>query len=128
VVVGDDHLEPACTRLRHLLDGGDAAVDGDDEPAAFVGEPRERLGAHAVALVEAAGQVPVDLGAELPEQQHGERGGGDAVDVVVAVDADAAALGDGGADPLCGGAHVAEQERVVRRLFALEEGTGRRRV
>ena len=122
VVVGDDHLEPARPRLGDLLDRGDPAVDGDDEPAALVGEPRERLGTHAVALVEAARQVPVDLGAELPEQQHGEGGGGDAVDVVVAVDADAAALGDGGADLLRGGLHVAEQERVVRRLLALEEG------
>ena len=42
VVVGDDHLEAARLRLRDLLDRGDAAVDGQHEPAALVGEPLER--------------------------------------------------------------------------------------
>ena len=121
VVVGDDHLEAARRCFGDLGRGGDAAVDGEHEAAALVGEPRERLGAHAVAFVEPAREVPVDVGAELAQEQDGERGGGDAVDVVVAVDADPPAVGDGGADPLTRERHVAEQERVVRRLLAGEE-------
>ena len=39
MVVGDDHLEPACGRLRDLCDGRDAAVDGEDEADAFLREP-----------------------------------------------------------------------------------------
>ena len=58
VVVGDDDVEPARARLGDLLDRGDAAVDGQDEPAALVGEPREGLALEAVALLEAARQVP----------------------------------------------------------------------
>ena len=79
------------------------------------------LAADAVALVEAARQVPGDVGAELAQQENGERGGGDPVDVVVAVDADPAALLDGGADLRARSFHVAEEERVVRRLLAVEE-------
>ena len=55
---------------------------------AVVGEPRDRVARDAVALLEAARQVPADVGAELAQRQHGERGRADAVDVVVAVDAD----------------------------------------
>ena len=120
-MVGDDDVEPARRRLGDLGGGRDPAVDGQDEPAALVGEPRERLAADAVALVEAAREMPVDVGAELAQEEDGERGGGDAVDVVVAVDADPPPGGDRGADALARGLHVAEQERVVRRLLAVEE-------
>ena len=113
VMVGDDHVEPARARLGDLGDGRDAAVDGEHEPAALVGEPLERAAADAVALVEAARQVPVDVGAELAQQQHGERRRGDPVDVVVAVDADPPARGDRRADPL------------ARGLACRRAGTGR---
>ena len=53
-----------------------------------------------VALLEPRRQVPRRLGAELAQQQDGERGGADAVGVVVAVDADARARRDRGADRL----------------------------
>ena len=108
VMVGDDHLEPARLRLRDLVDGGDPAVDGQHEPAAFVREPAERRARDAVALVEAARQMPVDVGAELAQQQDGERRRRDPVDVVVTVHADAPALGDRGADALARETHVAE--------------------
>ena len=65
VVVRDDDVEPLRAGLRDFLDGGDPAVDGQHEPAALVGEPRERLALHPVALLEAARQVPFDVGAEL---------------------------------------------------------------
>ena len=121
VMVRDDDVEAAFFRLGHLGDGRDPAVDGEDEPAALVGEPGERLAADAVAFVEATRQMPGDLGAELAQEENGERGGGDAVDVVVAVDADPAALLDSGTDLRARDLHVAEQERVVRRLLAVEE-------
>ena len=67
VVVGDDHLEPGGLRLCDLVDCGDPAVDRQDEAAPFRGQARERLACDAVALLEAARQVPVDLGAELAQ-------------------------------------------------------------
>src|SRR2546425_936452 len=65
VVVGDDDVEPARPRLGDLLDRRHAAVDGQDQPTALVGETREGLALEAVALLEAARQVPLDLGTEL---------------------------------------------------------------
>ena len=55
---------------------------------ALLGEARDRRRGDAVALLEPARQVPADVGAELPQRQHRERRRADAVDVVVAVDAD----------------------------------------
>ena len=127
VMVGDDHVEAARGGFGDLTGGRDAAVDGQDEPAAFVGEPRERVAADAVALVEAAREMPVDVGAELAQQKDGERGRRDPVDVVVAVDADALACGDRRAEAFARGLHVTEAERIVRRLLALEEAACRRR-
>ena len=69
-----------------------------DEPAAFAGETLERAAADAVALVEAARQVPLDVGADLAQDEDREHRGADAVGVVVAVDADALARRDCGAD------------------------------
>jgi alkanesulfonate monooxygenase SsuD/methylene tetrahydromethanopterin reductase-like flavin-dependent oxidoreductase (luciferase family) len=54
VVVGDDDLEAERLRALDLLDRGDAAVDGQHELDALVGEPLERVPVQAVALVEAA--------------------------------------------------------------------------
>ncbi len=121
-------LEAERLRLGDLLDGGDPAVDGEHEPAAVFGEPRDRGAGDAVALLEPARQVPLDLRAELPERQDGERGRADAVDVVVAVHADTRAGRDRGADALDRLGHVAQQERVVRLALAVEEGAGCARV
>ena len=63
VVVGDDDVEPARPRERHLLDGGDRAVDRHQQPRAARGEPLDRRRRQAVAVVHAARQEPVDVGA-----------------------------------------------------------------
>ena len=115
MMVADDDLESERLGCRDLGGRGDPAIDRQDETAAVVGQPRERLAADAVALVEAARQVPLDLGPELPQDQNGERGRADAVGVVVAVHADATAARDRGPNCLTCGRHVPELERVVRR-------------
>ena len=70
VVIGDDDLQAEPPRRGDLVDRGDAAIDGEHEPVALVGELLERLAREAVALLEAARQVPADVGAELPERQR----------------------------------------------------------
>ena len=42
VMVGDDDLEPERARVLDLGDRGDAAVDGEHEVEALLGEPRQR--------------------------------------------------------------------------------------
>jgi len=124
VVVGDHDVEPEGARLGDLLHGGDSAVHGQHEADTVAGETREGVARDAVALLEAAREVPVGLGAQLAQDEDGERRRADAVDVIVAVDADALAALDGGPDPLDRHAHVAEQERVVARKLGVEEAAG----
>jgi hypothetical protein len=121
VVVGDDHVQAELARAANLVDRRDPAVDGQHQPAPFLRQPLERVAADAVAFVEAARQVPFDLGAELPQDEHGQDRGADAVDVVVAVDADPLPGRDGRADALDRPAHVADQQRIAQRLLAAEE-------
>src|SRR5207249_11241564 len=109
------------TRPPDFVDRGDAAVDGQDEPASFLRQTLQGLAADPVTLVEAAGQMPLDHCAELPQNEHGEDGCADAVGVVVAVNADPLPLPDRGADPLDRLAHAAEEEGIVQRLLAGQE-------
>src|SRR5436305_566506 len=72
--------------------------------------------------------MPCRVGAELAEEEDGERRGADAVGVVVAVDADSRPTRDSVPDRLDRGGHVAERKGIVAGQGALEEGAGRRRV
>ena len=118
VVIGDDDVETEFARPAHFLDRGDAAVDREDEPATFRGQSFERLAADAVALVEAARQMPLDVGSELAQDEHREDGCADPVDVVVAVDADPLAGRDCRVDRLDRRVHGAEQPWIVQGLLA----------
>ena len=64
VVVGDDDVQAERARPRDLLDRGDRAVGGQQQARAALGQPLDRRGAQAVAVLGAAGQVPVDVGAQ----------------------------------------------------------------
>ena len=127
VVVRDDDVETEPAGLGDLGDRGDAAVDREHELDAVLGKPGDRLRGKAVALLEPRRQMPDGLGAELAEQEDGEGGRADPVGVVVAVNGDPPAGGDGRADRLDRLAHVPERERVVARERSLEERAGRGR-
>ena len=114
VVVGDDDVEPGRARGRDLLDGGDRAVDGDQQVGPAGGEPLDGRHRQAVAVVDPARQVPVDFGAERAQRADEHGGGGDAVDVVVAVDGDPRVALDVAEDPLRGGAQAPERVERVR--------------
>ena len=120
-MVADDDLEAEHLGCRDLRSRRDPAVDRQDKTAAVAGQPRERLAADAVALVESAGKMPFDLGPELPQDQDPEGRCADPVGVVVAVHADAPLAGDRGANRLTRSPHVPEAERVVRRQRPFEE-------
>ena len=99
VVVGDDDVQAELLRPTHLVDRSDAAIDGEHEVDAVLGEALDRLGCEAVSLLEATRQPPLHVRAELPQHEHRNGRRGDPVDVVVAVDADALSRRDRGADP-----------------------------
>src|SRR6266540_3922601 len=122
VMVGDDHVQPELARVVNLFHRGDAAIDREDQTAAFLGQTLERLPADAVALVEPARQMPFDLRSELAQYEDGEHGRADAVDVVVTVDADALACRNRSSYVLNRPLHVAEQVGVVQGQLAGQEG------
>ena len=84
MVIGDHHVEPCGSGRGHLLDGSDAAVDRDEQLHPAARQPLDRRPGEAVALVEAARQLPHGIGAERAKGPEQHRGGADAVHVVVA--------------------------------------------
>ena len=115
VVVGDDDVQPRSARGRHLVDGRDRAVDGDEQLRPARGEPLDGRAREPVAVVDPARQVPVDVRAERPQRPHEHRGRAHAVDVVVAVDGDPRAALDAREDPRRAVAQPAERvERMAR--------------
>jgi hypothetical protein len=117
-MVADEHVHPGGTRGGDLVDGRDRAVGGDQQARAAGGQALDGRGRQAVAVLRAAGQKPVDVGAERAQHADEDRRRADAVDVVVAVDRDPA-----------GRVHVLEHERggdvhpgEGRRIVALVGG------
>ncbi|MPM46187.1 hypothetical protein SDC9_92885 [bioreactor metagenome] len=104
MMVGDDGVDSHFDRLGHRVDAGDAAIDGNQQPA--VAEMGQRFaqtfGGEAVAVVKAVRNERVDDRAVAAQHQRQQRTAGDAVGVVIAVDQDRFAVGDGIPDPLGG--------------------------
>ena len=93
MVVGDDDVDAAIDRQTHRLDRGDAAIDGDHELYVAIGEHAlEHFDLQTVAIDEAMRDDEVDVRAERAEDGLQQHDGGDAVDVVVAVDQDRLAI------------------------------------
>src|SRR5262245_62261384 len=94
MMVGDDHVEPVPPRVGYLLDGSEAAVDGEHAPDPLLCETPERVARDAVALLEPARQMPADVGSELTEVENRDCSRADPVDVVVPVHTDLRAVVD----------------------------------
>ena len=65
VVIADDHVHAGGPGGGDLVDGGDAAVDGDDQGRAPLGQALHGGRGQAVAVVDAAGQEPARLAPRL---------------------------------------------------------------
>src|SRR6185437_15979787 len=70
------------------LDRGDSTIDADDDLRAAVADLRDSLAVQAVAFFDAMGDVEIDVAAERPDRMPENGGGGDAIDVVIAVNDD----------------------------------------
>jgi hypothetical protein len=123
-MVADNHVQPGRAGRGHLLDRGDAAVDGHQQADAAAGKALDRGGREPVAVVEAAGQLPDGIGAEGAQRADEDRGGADAVDVVVAEHGDARAARQVTADQLDRGGDPGQRERIVA-LVGGKEALGR---
>ena len=78
----------------------------------------------SVSLVDAVRDVGLGWSADGVEEEGEERGGADAVDVVVTVEGDLLSLENGAGEPLDGGGHALHPERVgeVGELVGEEPG------
>lgn len=94
VVVGDDEIDAEFFGFGCGGDGGDAAVDGDDDLGSDilygVGECFDGGFVEAVAFFDAVGDVGGDFGFWRDDSEHVDEdgGGGDAVDIVISEDDD----------------------------------------
>ena len=68
VVVDDDDVHAQRARVRHLVEGAGAAVDGDEQRGALLVEPAYRRAVQAVPLAEAVGDVGDDARAQRAQR------------------------------------------------------------
>ena len=115
-MIEHDHVKAEPARELEWLAADSPAIDRHDEPHAFGGEIRYRLGARAIALGHAVGDVDdrfATAGVQIfAEQRRAAR----AVDVVVAKDGDALAALDRLPQPLSRRLHVAQAIRVRHQV------------
>ena len=100
VVVGDDHVQTQRTGMGHFVQVGDAAVHGDDEGHATLRQGVDGLRIQGVPLSDAVGHIGDDAAALAAQVVSEQTGGGDAIHIIVAIDADGFSCGQSALDPL----------------------------
>ena len=126
-MVGDDHVHAEAAAELRLLNGGDAAVDGDQEADALFPQRLKRGAVKAVALLVPVRDIRVRAQAAAAQIVRHQAGGGDAVHVIVAVDGDRLPGFDGLADPGARDVHPQHEQGIVQKLCpALEQRAGLR--
>ena len=113
VMVGDDDVDSDFARGGDLVDRGDRAVDGDEQRRVATGEATHGVERQAVTVGQPVGQVPADVRPERSERPDHRRGGTHAVDVVVAVHDDPAAVADVALDHRDRAVDPGERTRIV---------------
>ena len=106
------------------LDRAGAAVDGDHTADPLGGQLLQGRGVEPVALGHPVGDVGEDVGAACPERPGQHRAGGHPISVVVPVDGDAPAFGDGHAEGDDGIRHPLQPKGIEQLHPPGEEGGG----
>ena len=117
---------PSSRARRAASAAADAAVDRDDQLHALGVQPFDRRRLQAVAVAQPLGNEVDDVAAEHLERAPQDHGGGDAVDVVVAVDRDPLAPRERPLEPLDRRVHAGEPERIVQVIERRVAGSARR--
>ncbi len=122
MVVGDDDVQAQAIPVAHLLDGADAAVNGHYQLGPLGGQIPQGTEVQAIALLDAMGDVGLDLGAQGGQRLHQERGSGHPVGVEVSVDDYRLSGADSPPDAGHGLIHPFHLEGVILPELASEEG------
>jgi hypothetical protein len=114
VMVGDDQVDAELARPHCRLDAADPAVDRDDQLDAVRMQPFDGRRLEPVAVAQSLRDEMGDVGAEQFQRPPQDHGGGDAVDVVVAVDRDAILSLNRREHTLDRIGHAGQRERIVQ--------------
>ena len=124
VVVGDEHIEAARTRMRHTVEAGNAVVHGDEQLRFLCERQIDDRRRQAVAVHGAVGhdiRQRARRRAEHRQAAHADGAGRGAVTVVVGDDADAALLFDRVGEQRCGGVGAFHRRRRQQVCQAVVE-------
>ena len=126
MVVDHDHVEAGVGGVRQRIEGGDAAIDGDDHPHTLRGEQAHGGAVGSVALAQAVGDVERHGRACGREEAAEEGGRCRAVHVVVAEDCDLLAGRERPGEAVHGLLHVAQVQGLGQQAAerGLEIGRG----
>ena len=100
VMIGDDEFEADLLRVARLIDGGDAAINRDDDLDAFIAQRAQRIAIESVSLFDSMGHIGSHGERRCQRAQHvpENRGGHHAINVVIAVNGDLPMRAHRGAD------------------------------
>ena len=87
MVIGDHHLHSSLLGPRDCVDGGDRAVDGEDDRGPALGQGVDRGLGEAIAVPDPIGNQPVAARPQVAQGADRDRRRADAVDVEIAVHA-----------------------------------------
>ena len=116
VVVAYDEVYMALGGICHFVHRLDAAVQCDDQIAAFLLRGVYAFKRDTVSLAVAVGYIVDDIVGLGTQKRVHQCHGRCAVHVIVAVYHDAFVSVYGAAQPVYGGTHIAHQERIVQTL------------
>ena len=121
VVIDHDHVDPGIMRHQQRLVRHRAAIDGDDQAGALLGQPHQRFARRSIAFEQAVRDVILRFQPQRPQQPDQQSRAGCAIDVIVAVDRRCFAGQHGLRQAFGGGIHVAQlgwigQEAAQRRI------------
>ncbi len=124
VVVGDNDIQPHLPRLFRLGDVRNTAVDGDDQTDALVVELFQGARSESVPFRLAVGNIGDGPAAEERQALDKRGGGGNAIGVKVAVNADGLSPEQRLVHPDNSPVHVGEQKGVEQETFVASEKRG----
>ncbi len=113
MMIDDDGGKAQFRRMGERIMGHHSAIEGEEEFGALAVELAHGAGARSVALGQPVGNVDSRRASRRVEEERQKRGGTDAVDIIVADDADPLAPDDGVSKTACPLLHV-EESRWLR--------------
>ena len=126
VVIADDDVETGVGGSLESVESIDAAIDGDHHRNALGFQPEQRLGAGAIAFLEAIGHVQPSFRTGRGQEPGKQRRRRRPVDVVVPEHRDPFALYDRPRQSFGAGVHVLQAAGIGQKLSegGVEEGVG----